>query len=448
MESSARTKLRVRNIAISTFSAFLTRGIGIVVGLATLPLLIAHLGKSDYGFWAVVTSITSWIFLFDFGIVNGLVNAVSEANGRDDPGLAHRYVSSAMSLLLTVTVILAALFAVALPLAPWSQLLGVTNSDGITGVTACVAAAFTPIILGFPFSIARQVWAGYQKAYLANIFAALGSILTLLLTLVGIWIKASLPLFIFLSSSGPLIASIAAAIYLFGVDMPHLRPRLALSDRPAIRRLTSISAPLFLIQLGALFVNGTQMLVLSHRAGLDITAEYSVLMRLYMAPFGLIVLGVSPFIPTFREAAERGDHRWVQRSFLAMYGLRMSAALVGALILVLFGNDILRLWLHENNFMFDTSVWAALALLFVAANHVTAFSDLLTIMDRLWWQVVLVGMNAVSTFALTFALAGKWGTFGAVVASVAFTALVLVWLLPLLALPVLHGRGTSPIDDQ
>ena len=94
---------------------------------------------------------------------------------------------------------------------------------------------------------------------------------------------------------------------------------------------------MFLFQLGALAVSETQAIILAHRCDLSIVADYSIVMRVYVLAVGLVQMSTSSFLPSFREASERGDHAWMRASFVQFVRARMILAVLAALVVGLGG---------------------------------------------------------------------------------------------------------------
>ena len=64
-----------KNIVLS----FLFKGISIIVSLVIVPLTLNYLNPTEYGVWLTLSSIMTWINLFDIGLGNGLRNKLTEA---------------------------------------------------------------------------------------------------------------------------------------------------------------------------------------------------------------------------------------------------------------------------------------------------------------------------------------------------------------------------------
>ena len=116
------------------------------------------------------------------------------------------------------------------------------------------------------------------------------------------------------------------------------------------------------------------------------------------------------------------------RAFARLLRVRIAIAVAGGLTLVLLGNPLLALWLRRTDIAFGRGVWIAMALLMVGAMWSTSYAELLSIMDRLWVNVVAVLSNGAVTLLLTYYLSARYQVLGAVTALAIPTALVTIFL--------------------
>lgn len=440
--AEGRSRERYRRILLTTASGMAVRGVGVLVGLVTVPLVLWYLGKERYALWAAVTTVVAWATLFDFGLANGLVNLVARAHGREEPAEAARAFSTAVRALAVVALSLGVAAAMAVPLVPWSSLLGVRGVVDESTVRWSVAAALGAFLVGLPLSAVPQLYAGYQKTYLTNAFNLLGALVGTGLLVLAVLARASMPVLVLALSSAGIVAA-AAGLAWAPRALPWLPLRGGGVSQGTLRALTARSAPIFLYQLGALAVNETQILILAHRTGLAVVTDFSIAFRLYALVVTVILFATASFVPTFREAAERGEHAWARRAFGRLLAIRVGLAGAGGLGLLVAGNWLLRVWLRRSDVSYGWPVWAALAVLVVAATWVTTFTDFMWIMDRLWQVVGLALANGAVTVTLTWLLAPRFQVLGAILSLLAFTALVNTWILPLLARPVLRAGPDS-----
>lgn len=433
-----RSRERYRRIGLNTLTSFVNRGLTLCLNILAVPLILWCLGKERYAFFATVTSLTTWVALFNFGAVNSLVNLISETYGKEDSEAARRHVSTAFFFLVMIMCLAAAGFALLLPLLKWDSVFAVQRLLSEDVVKWSVIAGVTPVFLNLPLAIAQQIYAGYQKAYIANLLSSAGPLAAIAGLVVAVHFKASLPVLILVMGSAPAIASGLSLAYLTEIDLPWLRLRPSLFSLVSMKRLLRTSVPLFLFQVGALLVNQTQLIIMAHRSTLETVADYSVINRLYLLTMGVITLSTSSFLPPFREAFERGEQVWVRVNFRRMVVLRMMMAAAASLVLLVAGNLVLRLWLRNGSMVFTAKVWAAVMIMLMSATWATAFSDLLTIMDKIWIQTLLVLVNGIGTALLTFILTPAFGVLGAVAALSFVTLFISSWLMPRIARPVLN----------
>lgn len=431
-----RSLERYRRIVLTTASGMAVRGVGVLIGLLTVPLLLSYLGKERFGLWTAITTIVTWATLFDFGLSNGLVNLISRAHGRENRAEATQAFSTAILALGAVALVLGFCALLALPAVSWSDLLGVRGVVDESTVRWSVAAALGSFLLSLPLSAVPQLYSGYQKTYWTNVFALAGSAVGLGVLLAAVRAEAEMPVLVLAISSMGLLTSLLALAFARQA-LPWIEVRARHVSLVALRALSKRSFPIFLYQLGALTVNETQVIILARRSDLATVTDYAIVLRLYLVIVSVIQLGTSSFMPPFREAYERGDLDWARRAFQHLQRVRLLMAIGGGLGLVLLGNTVIRVWLHRGDVAFRWPVWVALAVLLLATVWGTAYVEFLWIMDRLWPLVVLVAMNGVTTVVLTWLTVPTHGVLGAVVASTVFTALVSSWALPTLARPLL-----------
>jgi O-antigen/teichoic acid export membrane protein len=432
-----RSRERYRRIGLNTLTSLLNRGLTMGLNIIAVPLTLRYLGKERYAFCATVASLTMWVAVFNFGAVNSLVNLISEAHGKDDSEAARRHVSTAFFLLVAITCLAAVGFVLLLPIVKWDSVFAVQGLVPSEVVKWSVIAGVTPVLFNLPLSIAQQIYAGYQKSYTASLLSSAGPFAGIAGLFLAVHFKASLPILILVLGCAPPIASALSLVYLTGIDLPWLRPQPSLCSLDSLRRLLRTSVPLFLLQVGALLVNQTQLIIMAHRSTLETVADYSVINRFYVFTMGVISLSTYSFLPPFREAFERGEQDWVRLNFRRMVFLRMTMATAASVLSLVAGNLVLRMWLRSGSMVFTTKVWAALGILLVSATWVTAFSDLLTIMDKIWIQTLLVCVNGVGTGLLTFILTPVFGVLGAIAALSFVTLFMWSWLVPVIARPLL-----------
>ena len=69
------------------------------------------------------------------------------------------------------------------------------------------------------------------------------------------------------------------------------------------------------LQLGVSIFYGSDNIIITHLLGPDAVAGYAVPERMFSLISTLLAMALMPLWPAYAEAAARGDHSWVRRTF-------------------------------------------------------------------------------------------------------------------------------------
>jgi len=155
-----RSRERFRRIGLTTATAMAARGIGFATSLITVPLTLHYLGAERYGLWATLSSVIALASFADFGLGNGLLNALSGAHGRDDRDEAAREVSTAFLLLLGVAATLGAAFFLAYPQIHWARVFNVTSPEARAEAGPATAAFVACFLANLPVGVVARIRQG------------------------------------------------------------------------------------------------------------------------------------------------------------------------------------------------------------------------------------------------------------------------------------------------
>jgi O-antigen/teichoic acid export membrane protein len=438
--AAGRSDERYRRIVLSVGTSIVGRILISVASLLTIPLVIGHLGKEQYGLWAAINGFAPWIALVDLGITAALVNPLSEAHGRDDECAARGYLATALTMLFATAALVGLLVAVVFPHVDWATLFNASGTIPAGTVRLSSAIAIALFVATIPFGVVPQVFGAYQKSYVSSAIATAGALFALGLLVLGVRMDGSLPWLLAAQNGGGVIAGAGGLAYLLFRNMRSLRPLRGDVTKDSLRRILATSVPLYLFQIGGVLVNYSQQLIVAARVDLATVAEYDLLFKIYLVVMGLIALSTSSFAPTFREAFERGDLAWMRRSFWHLVRVRVAAAAAACFVILIGGNTLLRLWLHRTDFQFGLAVWLTLACLVLAVAWAASFLEFLTVLDKIWPLVlVAIGQGAL-TILLSWTLSPRMGVLGAMLAITVPAISISGWILPWLAWHLLRER--------
>src|SRR6266568_1446001 len=159
LEPSDPGERRHARVAQGALSALGARSVGLLAGLAIVPLTLSYLGQERYGVWITISTTVAWLQLADLGIGNGLTNALAGALASDRADRAQEVVSTAFWALAGTAALLGATLAAAWRWVDWASLFNVHSPAGRTEIPLALAIAAALYLAGFPLALVDRIYA-------------------------------------------------------------------------------------------------------------------------------------------------------------------------------------------------------------------------------------------------------------------------------------------------
>ena len=426
-----RSRGRFRRIGLTTATSIAARGIGFATSLITVPLTLHYLGAERYGLWATLSSIIALASFADFGLGNGLLNALASAHGHDDREAGAREVSTAFLLLLGVAATLSVAFVLAYPYIDWARVYNVSSTQAATEAGPATAAFVGCILANLPLGVVARIRQGYQEGYRTSLFDASGNILGLLLVLLAISLRAPLVWLVLAMAGAPVIASLTHAVVLFWRDRPWLRVVPKRFDRRTATRLLHHGGLFFVLQVAATFASAPDNVIIAQTLGPTSVAQYAVVAKLFSVSVLLSDVALAPLWPAYGEAMARGDLQWVRHTLVRSVQVAALASVLFAAVFVLGGNEILARWVGPGfaaplALRLGFGTWVIVATLGMAVAMYLNAANLMRV------QAACAMVWVPASLVLKVLLVTRWGLAGVPWATVvAYLALAAV---PLAAL--------------
>jgi O-antigen/teichoic acid export membrane protein len=401
---------------MTSLAAILSRGIGIAAAFISVPLTVNYLGDERYGLWMTISSVIIVLGFADLGMGNGLMNAISEADGRDDHEAARKSVSSVFFMLLGIAIILLATFAMACRFIPWSRIFNVVSDIAIKEAGPAAAIFVVISIINMPLGVAQRVYMGYQEGFVPNLWGIGGNLIALGGLLVAIYFKAGLPWLVLAMSGGPVLTMLLSGIVLFGWSRPWLLPRWKTFNWSEGRKLAGVGIVFLLLQAFSLIAFYSDNLVVAQVLGASMVTGLAVTQRL----FSLATLSqyfISPLWPAFGEAIARKDFAWARKTLNRILILGLGTGVIITVPLVVFGKYIIAIWVKPS-LMPSTMLLAGFAVWVLLSIYIAAMSAFLNNGRMVVKQVGFYGAAAVSALILKIILTHTWQAAGVVWATV------------------------------
>jgi O-antigen/teichoic acid export membrane protein len=397
-------------------AAGVARAIGLLTSLVSVPLTYRYLGPERYGIWMVLISIIAAMGFADLGIGNGLMNAISEAYGKDDRRLAREHLTSALALMLAIATVLAVAGAVVYPFLPWMRVLNVKSAAAAAEGAKAFLVLYASFILNIPLGVISRAQSGLQKGYSAQIVGAIASLLSLCAILIVIALHANLVWLVSALVFAGILSALLNAWILFHAH-PWLLPRWQAYSATSAHKILKLGIMFFVLQCAFTLAYTSDNIVIDQVMGVAAVALYAVPQKLFGFVTSVVSMAINPLWPAYGEAISRGDVAWVKRAFFRSLWLVLAITIPVCTVLVFASPWILRVAVGK-------SLQAPLSLLMVLAvwcvvNAVSVVSAiLLNGAGVLKAQSALAIIVGVCNLALSIFLTRRYGVIGVCLGSI------------------------------
>lgn len=342
-----RSNERHRRIALSAAASALSKVLGMVTALVSIPLALGYLGAERFGIWSTLSSLMVALQFADLGIGNGLINRVAEAHGRGDRETIRRYLSSGLLALLVVAGLVGLLIPAAVFWVPWPQLLRLQDAVAIAEVGTAVAAFAACLALAIPLGVVQRVQIGLQRGFVASLWQCAANLLSLLAIWLATQWQLGLAWLVLALLAAPLLTALFNGFWFFGVAERGLRPSPRVVTAPAVRQLLGTGGQFLVLQLTVAFLVHSDSVVIASVLGASQVATYAVPEKLFSLISVLLATLFIPLWPAYGEALARRDMDWVMRTLKRSLGLAVGISVLGSLVLVAAGPWLISLWVGD-----------------------------------------------------------------------------------------------------
>jgi O-antigen/teichoic acid export membrane protein len=415
-------------------AALAFRASSFVVVLVSVPLTLDLLGPVRFGMWMAIASVVALLSVTDLGIANGVLNNVARAYGQGDTRLARQYVASGLVTLSGAALAMGFLLLVLYPIVPWASLYNVAHDPLAASEAGPATAVFVgTFLVGLPLSLIGAVRAAYQESFVQSVFAGIGNALTIVLLVIAVAMRASLPMLVLATTSGPLLAGLLNLLVLLRLQRPWLSPHWADVTTRAMRSVLGVGLGFMVLQMAYLIGFSTDILVVAHIVGPAAAADYAIVHRLFSIPSALAAIALAPLWPAYREAISRQDLNWVRRTLTRSIGLTLVVIMPLSALLIILGPSIVDLWTGADARP-PNGLYITLGLFTIAYAVANAYGMVLNGAQAMRYLLATWSAMAILNLIASIYLASRIGVAGVALGSAIAVASVLIvpalWYVP------------------
>ncbi|OGI07280.1 MAG: hypothetical protein A2Y40_05435 [Candidatus Margulisbacteria bacterium GWF2_35_9] len=407
-----RSQERYRRVVLSAGSSLIYKGVTIITSLISVPLTVNYLGAERYGLWMTITSTLAILTFADLGIGNGLLNAISKADGLNDNSISKKAISSAFFMLLVVAFFLCISFLLIYPFISWSRIFNVTSKIAISESGSAMAVMFFMFIINLPLGVIQKTQIGFQEVYKNNLWLGFGAILGLGGVVFMIFAGRGLPWLVLAIMGGPLLATILNGYFLFFRNNTELLPSWRSFNMSFGMKLAGTGCIFLFLQLFSVIGTFADNIIIAHVLGASYVAGYAITKKLFLVlQFGQFI--ISPLWPAFGEAMYRKDFKWAKKTLVRILILSIFIGTVTALPLLVFGKSIIAIWVGKE-FVPSMALLAGFFCWSIFNNYVGSMSVFLNNDLFIKKELVIIGIAAIFSILFQTALCAQVGIEGVV----------------------------------
>ncbi len=328
----------------STASNLIGQAVILGAGFLLAPFVLRRVGASDYGLWILISSLTGYASVLEFGISSAVIKYVAEFRVKGEREEMHALVGTALSL-YTVLGILAMLFSVGVALL-LPHLINVPVGDH--GKAArLVLLAGVGLGISIPATIIVGVLRGLQRFDLLNLLYVINTLLSAAATMAVLLLGWGI-LGIAASAIPVTILTQVPGLWLIRRADPDMRVGWSGARRDLVRTVTGFSFKLFIIQIARQLQMRTDEIVIAGALPIASVTPYSFGRRLGEIPNQLANQFIRTLMPLASGLHAESDWTRLRAMYIASSRLAIAISAPLAAILTVLAPSLLTLWIGPD----------------------------------------------------------------------------------------------------
>lgn len=410
-----------KNIVLSL--AF--KGISILISLVIVPLTLDYLSPTEYGVWLTLSSIMTWINLFDIGLGNGLRNKLTEALTLGDRKKGQNLVSTTFALLTIIIGIIIILFVIINPFLDWAKILN-TNIESANKLNMIVLVVLVFFCFQFVFKTVGTVFISDQKPAANDFLGAISSILSFFaIVILTKFTQGSLLYVAIVFSALPALVFLTTYFIIFNSKYKFLKPGFKTIEWSYTKDLMNLGVQFFILQIGGIVLYFTGNIIVAQVFSPYEVTVYNIAYKYANIISMICLIIITPLWSAATEAFHLKDWQWfksVEKRMLRLYLL----ITFGSIILVTLSNWFYHLWIGNTiQIPFTlTIVMIIYNLLFVLSSiYIYMLNGIGKIRLQLWSSIIEIAI----TVPLCVILARRIGIEGVAIGMIVMILFRTIW---------------------
>ncbi len=323
------------------------------------PFIIRHVGKEEFGIWALVGVISSYAQLSDFGITESLIKFMAEYKARNDHHQLNRLINTAFTAYVLISAAFCTLIILVLPYLI-STILSIPP-ELVKKATYIFSVAVSLFFVNMTMGVFGSLIIGFQRMGYSNLISLVSTIMMACGTFIALSLGFGLEGLIHNNALITLFVIISNSFVAW-----RLFPQLRLNpfkhfSMETLRLIFGFSWKVQLSSISNLLVYQVDRVLISHYLGLEAVSNYEVANRIATQARVFIASIFTPMVPAASslQATDEFD------KLRGLYNRSMKYMAVAAIpfsgLVIALAHPFVRTWLGDG---YTTSAYTLQFLMF------------------------------------------------------------------------------------
>jgi O-antigen/teichoic acid export membrane protein len=332
---------RSKRFVTSLLSSYASIGVNVLYTIASVPLALHYLNKEEFGLWALVTQLSGYLMLLEFGMTGSVARSLSDHKDNMGDGTYGNIlrtggrVFAIQGILVILLGVIIAWFAAPLLNLP-------KNLQHAFVVLMVIQALLSGAKLAVG-SLASPLWC-HQRLDLSNLAGSASLVVIFIVLWLGFhlgWHLYSLPI----ATACGFIVGVALTYFScrrLGFYPP--REHRGKFDPKLFRELFHFGGGLFLMNLGAQLASASQIIVVSRLLGIEAATVWSVSTKIFAMAQQFVARVIDSSAGGLAEMVVRGEHQTFHKRFRDLVSISAVMAVAASAGIALANGPFIEIW--------------------------------------------------------------------------------------------------------
>ena len=410
-----------------------------------ISLTIEHLGVEKYGIWVTISVFLNWIFIFDFGIGNGMRNELAKCFAKNDLFGAKEIVSTSyvtMSIPIALATVLGMLWITFSNLATFLNFAPDLENEVKVALLIIVAAFGLRLIL----NLITSVLLANHKSAQSEVIPLFCSVITLILVFISTkFFPLDLIKMAVYALVLPVLFLLILSAYLYHTTYRNIKPSWKSVSREAFPKIAKLGIKFFYIQIGGIFFFSVGIFLLNTWGNQELVAEFNILYKYFSI---ILIFSTAYAIPmwSITTTAETLSDKRIYRNLMDGSLKLIVSVVCVAFLMILVGPYIFAVWVPQLDSIKVTET--VLVGAFVCAQAIShPFAAIINGSGKILLSIISITFRIIIFYPTTLILYNYWSENG-IIASMLFMQIIAVSVQVLQVRQLAKTKQTKSIWNQ